>query len=88
MATSTEIQSLLDEAKCFSCYSNASLSDLLKLALLNQIAANSVASAIQGQSGNYGGGQPTWTPTSPVAISFDLSTTPATQWLWYDGAWH
>jgi len=89
MATKSEIQALLDQAQCFSCYSNGSVVDLLKLALLSQISAGGVGTTgVQGQYGNYAGGDPTWTPTSDVAIAFDTSTAPATLKLWYAGAWH
>lgn len=37
-------------------------------------------------SGNYGGGQPNFTPTTSVAIAIDESN--GTIWTWYSGAWH
>jgi len=86
--TSAEIQALIEEAKCFSCF-GGSFTDLLVISLLNRIStAGSGTSAVQGQAGDYAGGNPTWTPTSDVALAYDTSTTPATQWIWYDGAWH
>ncbi len=37
--TAAEIQVLFEEAKCLECFTNASTSDLLKLALLARIVA-------------------------------------------------
>lgn len=41
---------------------------------------------VQGFSGNYGGGTPTDTPTTSVAIAYDTSN--GQPWAWYSGAWH
>jgi hypothetical protein len=87
--TTTQIQILLDDVSCVHCLTDASLADMLKIALLNQISAGGGgADALQAQSGNYAGGQPTWTPTSAVGVAFDTSTNPSTQWWYYGGAWH
>lgn len=43
---------------------------------------------VEGQSGNYGGSTPDWTPTTGVGIAWDTSTTPDTEWNYHDGAWH
>jgi hypothetical protein len=37
-------------------------------------------------AGNYGGGQPNFTPTTSTAIAIDTSND--TQWNYYSGAWH
>lgn len=37
-ANQTDPQSLLTQANCFTCYSNASIAQLMELSLLNQIA--------------------------------------------------
>lgn len=83
---------LYDRAKCLGCASNASMADMLKLALLDLIASNecgggaSVESFFQ--SGDYGGGDPTFTPDGGIGIGIDTSTDPDTIHWYYDGAWH
>lgn len=38
------------------------------------------------RAGNYGGGQPNFTPTSSVGLGFDTSN--GTQWNYFAGSWH
>lgn len=83
----TTVQGLLSQTNLpgWAATSNASLSDLLELALLNLIAG-AVAGGSGGGipqiiSGNYGGVQPTPTPSGP-AIFYD--TSGGQVWI-YDG---
>lgn len=58
----------------------------LVLQLLCEIS-QSGGSAVSGLwSGDYGGVEPNFSPTSDVAIAFDEIT--GTQWNWYQNAWH
>lgn len=41
----TPFQDLLDEAECYSCYANASIADLLQLALMARTLKDSVPTA-------------------------------------------
>ena len=40
---------------------------------------------VQGASGNYGGVQPNWTPTSSFALALDTSNS--RQWTWNGTIW-
>lgn len=42
--------------------------------------------ATQVFSGNYGGGEPTQTPTTSAAIAYDLDS-PFTMWTWSGSSW-
>ena len=57
--------------------------------LMCQLAANGGGGgggATQVFAGNYGGGQPTVTPTTSAATAYDTST--GMTWAYYSGAWH
>lgn len=89
----TDYQSLLSSANV-ACYANqpVGIQRVLELALL-QIIANNISgsggnsSGIQGGSGNYGGGQPTFTPAAGnLGVAVDTSN--GQLWLYYSGGWH
>lgn len=85
MATAIDPQTLFEEAKCYACYSNASMAELLKLALLNR-ASQGGGSTTDIRAANYGGAQPTFTPTGSLGIAID--TSDETVYWYYSGAWH
>jgi len=82
-----DAQSLLTAGACFSCLTKKEL-QIVIAQLLCQINAGTSAAYNFFRAGNYGGNQPNWTPTGDVGIGIDTSTTPATQWLYYQGQWH
>lgn len=84
--TATEIQAALTEAGCASCYTNASTADLLKVGLLNQISTSAAAAASGVVCADYGGGTPTYLPSTPCGVAIDTSTQQI--WWYYLGAWH
>lgn len=76
------------EARCFAdCLSSAQL-DAIETYLSCQIAnaGGGEGSLVQVFSGNYGGGTPTQTPTSPAAVAYDLDS-PFNFWHWDGAAW-
>ena len=61
--------------------------EAFELELLRQLAASSSGGIGGGVfAGDYGAGQPTFTPTTNAAIAFDTSN--GTQWNWYSGVWN
>jgi len=85
-------QSLLNNAACFNCLSPGE-QDILELQLLCEIlnaggtGGGGNTSGIQGGQGNYGGGQPTFTPTG-TNIGIAIDTSNSREWTYYNGAWH
>jgi hypothetical protein len=84
----TDPQSLLDQAKCYNCYGTSGLWALFELALLQQIAVNGSGggTGTGATFGNYGGGQPNFTPASGTGLAVD--TSDGAFWEYYNGAWH
>ena len=85
------INTLLANASCFNCLSEGELA-VIELQLLCEILSaggtgTGSGGGIQGFSGNYGGGQPTSTPTSGN-IGYAVDTSNGRQWVYYSGAWH
>jgi hypothetical protein len=83
----TDYNSLLAQANV-SCYRQNDAS-LLELALLQIIAENGTGGGGGGSGavfGNYGGGQPNFTPSSGEGMAVDTSTN--NLWDYYGGAWH
>lgn len=77
-----DVNTLLEQARCFQCLSNKELQQVVTY-LLCQIST--------GSGGNVGAitvghGAPTSTPTTDAAIYFDEDT--GTQYNWFAGAWH
>lgn len=85
--TQAEIEA---ESNCWLCY-GVSQAEAAILVLLNNLSGGGGGGGsviIQGQSANYGGGTPTWTPTTGFGFAWDTSTDPDTEWNYHDGAWH
>jgi len=88
MAT-CNFQSLLANAACFNCLSPGQW-EILELQLLCEIlnAGGTGGSGSNNlQDGNYGGGQPNWTPSSGT-LGEAVDTSNSRVWLYYSGAWH
>jgi hypothetical protein len=80
--TTEEIQSLLTDANCLRCYTNASLSELIRLALLGQINSN-----LSGGQVMHGDGPPVAPPPNQnaAAIYYDDNSANASYgiiWPW------
>jgi hypothetical protein len=89
-SVSTDYQSLLNSANV-ACYTNLppGLQNVLVLALLQLIAQNIGSGGGGGTGatfGNYGGGQPSFTPSSGTGLAVDTSTN--NFWDYYGGSWH
>jgi len=84
----TDPQSLLSQANCYSCYSAQWA--LLELALLSQavtlLSSGGSGGALSPTCGNFGGGQPNFTPASGCANAVDTSN--GRIWWFWSGAWH
>jgi hypothetical protein len=86
----TDFQSLLSDPNV-ACYMNQppGIQRILELALLQLIAENIGAAAGGGGSGvvcgNYGGGQPNFTPTT---CGNAVDTSNGRVWWYYNGAWN
>jgi hypothetical protein len=79
------LQSLLAQA-CANNFITLAQTDsvatrAIKLQLLCNLGENGYVA-----SGNYGGGQPSFTPSSGGALALDTSN--GTLWKWYNNAWH
>jgi hypothetical protein len=88
----TDPQSLISAANVsgYNAAGMCSQSDLLELSLL-QIIANNVSGGGGGggggvTTGNYGGSQPSFTPSSGAGVAIDTSN--GRIWWYYSGAWH
>ena len=76
---------------CTNGFAQAAQDETMFRAILLQLACNIASGggpggAQQVFSGNYGGGEPSQTPTADEAIAIDTST--GDLWKWYSGAWH
>lgn len=78
-------QGLINQANCYNCFGNPGMWQLMELALLAQIAQNG-GSGGSLTCGNYGGGQPSFTPASGCGLALDTSN--GRPWWYYNGAWH
>lgn len=84
--TTDEIETLVADAACINSCIPQGMQLAVLIYLANQVLATGVANAAEIQADNYGGSDPTWTPTSGVGIAFD--TSDGSQWNYYNGAWH
>jgi hypothetical protein len=82
----TDPQTLLAQAKCYTCL-GITLAEALQLALLAQIASSG-GTVVTGGNVISGHGSPIGVlfPTTTVAIYLDEDT--GAQYNWYGGAWH
>ena len=84
-----DINTLMDEAKCLGCNSNASMAETLELAMLQRIYNNGGTGGggtnNDFRAANYGGAQPSYTPTGSLGIAVDTGTEQI--WWYYNGAW-
>lgn len=86
--SATDPQSLLSQAKCFTCF-GISIAEALQLALLAEIVVNGSTGGGGGggwQSGNYGGVAPPNTPPSSPFGAIDTNNNAF--WIYFSGAWH
>ncbi len=81
------INSLLESGKCFACLTPGEL-EIIELQLLCEILAASSGGLGGGGvvCGNYGGNQPTFTPSSGCGNAIDTSNGQV--WWYYSGAWN
>jgi hypothetical protein len=79
-------QQLITQAQAYQAISGPMLADWTIIYLLTQISISNGGSPNGVTSGNYGGGQPNFTPVSGTAIAIDTSN--GRQWAYWAGAWH
>jgi hypothetical protein len=60
---------------------------MLEIKILNATVAGGGGTGTNDvRSANYGGAQPSWTPTGTLGVAVDTSTNQV--WWYYGGAWH
>jgi hypothetical protein len=87
---SANASSLVAAATCLNCVP-LGMREPVIIYLLQQIAANGGTGGGGGGSaavtcGNYGGGAPTFTPTTPCALAVD--TSGPRLWIFSNGVWN
>jgi len=88
MAT-CDVQTLLDDAACFTCLSPGVL-QILEVALLCQIFNSAGGGGLSGKEIFSGNGDPNGviTPTVADGLYYQRDSVPPNQvWIWQDGAW-
>jgi len=77
-------QSLISQAQCYIC--NGANTNMLLAQLLVLLSPGGAGGQGGGVfSGNYGGGQPNFTPLTSAAIAIDTSN--GTEWTWFNNQW-